>query len=353
MLDLSPDIPTPFADLAVLASRLEAPLVVFDDHDRCRYASIGMRQVYEFCDFSQPMDFEALLRRSWEHGTGLEESVPADPESHLAFARERRKRTRLEFTRTHPRRLICSHVRLGSGWSAQLRVEPERAGLEHYFLPDVPVTGVMEAIRRREEAERCANALNSVALGVVVTAPDGRLLHTNAAAQALIARADGIAVIDGRLTAADPTMATAFTRALAAAAMGHITEGRLLLHIRGNRPGMPHAVSITQGADVPGVAAIVAVSSPRLDDLAVSRMLRDQFGLTATEAALALEIGAGQTNEEASKTLGKSAATGREQLQSIFRKLNRQDILVSGQLALSRWVSVLASITGAARPRGK
>lgn len=353
MQPLPSDIPSPFADLAVLAARLDAALVVFDEVDQCRYASEGMRQVYAFCDFSHPLSFEALLRRSWECGTGLEESTSHDPETQLFYARERRKRARLEFTRTHPRRLVCSHIRLESGWSAQFRVEPGRAGLDHYFLRGTPVTGVIEAIRRREEAERCANALDSVALGVAVVAPDGRVMHSNAAAQALFSRADGFILADDRLHTTDAGMTAVFARALADAAMGRVAEGRVLLRIKGARAGEEHMVSVTQGAEAPGVAAIVAISSPRLDDLAVARLLRDQYGLTAAEAALALEIGAGRTNEEASKTLGKSAGTGREQLQSIFRKLNRHDILIGGQLALSRWVAVLASITGAARPRGR
>lgn len=349
MLSVSPDIPTPFADLAVLAARLDATLVVFDETDAVRYASEGMRRVYRYFDFSYPLTFEALLRRTWELGVNLEESAPADPEKHLAFARERRKRERLEFTRSRPTRLICSHVRIHSGWSAQLRVEPHRAGLEHYFTAGTPVTGLVEAIRRREEADRCAAALDTVSLAVAVVAPDGKLLHANEAARDLFRRVDGFALDDqGRLRVLDPDASAAFPRALAAAALGALPSGRALLRIKGNQPGAPHAVSITQGAEQPGVAAIVAISSPRLDDLAVSRMLREQYGLTAAEAALAVEIGGGRTNDEASKILGKSAATGREQLQAIFRKLG-----VRGQLELSRWVAVLASITGAARRRGE
>lgn len=353
MLPVPADIPTPFADLAVMAARLDAPLVVFDEQDRCRYASEGMRQVYTFCDFSGPLDFETLLRRTWEFGGNREEGAPPDPETSLAMAQASRRRVRLEFARTKPRRLICSHVRLGSGWSAQLRVEPERAGLEHYFTADRPVTGVIEAIRRHEEAQRCSAALDSVSLAVLVVAPDGRLLHANEAALELCRRADGFLIDEARrLRAVDPATDPFLARTISMAAMGEIPNGRSLLHVAGIRPGAPHAVSITQGAERPGVAAIVAISSPRLDDVAVSRLLRDQFGLTQAEAALAVEIGGGLTNEDASKILGKSAATGREQLSSIFKKINGPNVLVRGQLELSRWVSVLASVAGAARKRG-
>ncbi|WP_372393998.1 hypothetical protein ABMY26_00885 (plasmid) [Azospirillum sp. HJ39] len=332
-----------------MAARLDAPLVIFDEHDQCRYASDGMRQVYAFCDFDRPQTFESLLRKSWECGVRLDLSTSSDLTSHLAFARERRKRERLEFTRTHPRRLICTHARLTSGWSVQLRVAPERAGLEHYFTGDQPITGVIEAIRRREEAARCSLALDTLSLAVLVVSPDCRLLHANVAAVNLCDRGDGFLVDDTRrLRAVDSALDPFFARTIAMAAGGQLAGGRSLLHVAGSRPGAPHAVSITMGADQPGVAAIVAVSTAQLDDLAVSRLLRNQFGLTQAEAVLAVEIGSGHTNEEASKKLGKSAATGREQLSNIFKKINGP----RGQLELSRWVSVLASVAGAARKRG-
>ncbi|MBP2307490.1 hypothetical protein GBZ48_22045 [Azospirillum melinis] len=353
MLAIPSDIPTPFSDLAVMAARLRAPLVVFDEKDQCRYTSEWMRRVYEFCDFSRPADFEAILRRAWEYGGNREVGAPPDLETSLAMARASRQRIRLEFVRTQPRRLICNHVRIGSGWSAQLRVEPERAGLEHYFTADMPVTGIVEAIRRHEQAKRCARALDSVSLAVVVVGPDAGVLHSNDAAKSLCQRNDGFLVDDnGRLRAIDPTVDPFFARTVAMAAMGEIPGGRSLLHIAGCQPGAPHAVSITAGADQPGVAAIVAISSAKLDDVAVTRLLRDQFGLTSAEATLAVEIGGGKTNDQVSKILGKSPATGREQLHNIFKKLARQNIAVKGQIELSRWVSVLASITGAARKSG-
>jgi DNA-binding CsgD family transcriptional regulator len=187
-----------------------------------------------------------------------------------------------------------------------------------------------------------------------VTAPDGRVLHANAAAAELFRRGDGFALDDaGLLTVTDAAMAPSFARAVGLAALGRAPHGRVVLHVPGLRPDAPHAVSITMGADAPGVAAIIAISSPRLDDLAVAKLLRDQYGLTAAEAALAVEIGGGRTNEDAARALGKSAATGREQLHKIFGKMSGAGLLTRGQLELSRWVAVLASITGAARTRGK
>lgn len=351
MLNLPPDIPAPFADLAVLAARLDAALVIFDADDQTRFASAGMRRVYNFCDFDATTNFEILLRKTWEMGGRFEEAAPPDPDQRLAFARERRKRQRLEFARTQPIRLVCSHIRVSSGWTAQLRVQPERAGLDHYFTTALPITGLTEALRRREEADRCAAALDRVALAVLVTAPDGRVLHANAAASELVERGDGF-VIDaaGRLRATDAGVPLA--RAIAAAAAGGLPNGRVVLHAPGRRPDAPHAVSVTMGADAPGVAAIVAISSPRLDDLAVAKLLRDQYGLTAAEAALAVEVGGGRTGDEASRALGKTPATGREQLHRIFGKMSGAGLLTRGQIELSRWVSVLAAITGAARSRG-
>ncbi|QCO05427.1 hypothetical protein D3867_26130 (plasmid) [Azospirillum argentinense] len=346
------DIPGPFADMAVMASRLRASLVIIDPNDNVVYASQDKKRLYPFIDFSAPLTFEAMLRSSWKHGADNGIISPPDFEAQLADAQNARRSPRLEFTRRFPTELICAHIRLDNGWNAQLRVEPDRAGLRQYFSRDIPTFGLLEAIRQRETAEQCAAALDCLAFGIAVLGPDRRIKHKNTAMADLISRSDGLLVDEhGRLSALHDDDTAELSRLVALASLGRLLAPTAATSIRA-AAGRSHIVSVSRGGDSLG-SAVVLVAPASLDVAAVSDVLHRDFKLTPAEAELAAMIGNGFTNDDAAKELGKAPGTGREQVKSILKKLDVGALANRGQTGLARWVAVLGAITGAARFRGK
>lgn len=352
MLALPSDIPRPFEDMAVMASRLDATMVVFDERDCIRYVSSRKRQVYSFCDFSVPMTFEQMFMKSWEHGVAMGRLGAVGAEDELQDAKRRRLRDRLEFTKYVPTKLLCSHARISSGWSAQLRVEPARAGLDHFFIADLPTMGLTEIIREREAVSLRSAALDCLEIGVAVLACDGKVRYMNAAMAAAISGGTGWAVDEaGRLRFEGDISRQSLSRLILATATGATPTPTTTLRL--NRAGdpAPHMASISRGPSRLEDTAIIAVALPNMGASSVVDILRQDYDLTATEAKLAAMIGAGQETSVAAEALGKTAGSGRTMMKSVYRKLAEKSIPVSGQSALTRWVSMLAAITGSARRR--
>lgn len=346
------DIPQPFADLAVTASRYAATLAIYDAEDRLIFANGVARKLYSFFDFSIPHTFESMLRKSWEYGESIGVAAPADPEGQVAYTNIRRRGERLEFIRRHPANLLCSHLRLPNGLNAQLRIQPEKAGLEHLFCSHSPTLGLMEAIRQREEAAQKAAALDCLAFGVAVVSPDRKIRHRNEAMTNLLMRRDGVQMDElGRVTGTFSQESAALGRLIALACLGKLPKSTMTIGLRGAVPGQVHTASISAGA-VGSSTAVLVIAPARMDIAAVSGVLRQDYGLTQAEAELAARIGNGMTNDDVAKELDKSQATGRLHVKSILKKLDRGELANRGQTGLARWVAVLGAITGAARSRG-
>ncbi|KAA0576657.1 hypothetical protein [Azospirillum sp. Sh1] len=347
------DVPSPFVDMAVMASRLRASFAIFDDADRLIYANEGKRRLYPFFDYTVPHTFESMLRRTWEYGATQGLPVPDDIEVQLSFAQMRRRGERLEFVRRYPVNLICTHVRLPSGLNAQLRVEPTSAGLQHFFADGTPTLGLMEAIKQRNEAEQRAAALDCLAFGIAVVGPDSKIKHRNAAMDDLLDREDGLQLDEhGRLTALRQDDQQLLKRLTIMACVNELPSRTATVNIRGSTPGIFHTLSVSTGSKGSSTAVVV-VAPPRLDAASVASVLRRDFGLTPAEAGMAAMIGNGLTSDDITRELGKKPSTGRDQVKAILRKLDRGQLANRGQTGLARWVAVLGAITGAARTRGE
>ncbi|WP_451994072.1 helix-turn-helix transcriptional regulator [Azospirillum argentinense] len=347
------DIPAPFAKMAVTARKLQGTLAIYDSADRLIFANAGVRRLYPWFDLSVPQTFESMLRRSWEHGEMVGIPAPRDPEAQLAYANMRRQGERLEFIRRYPTNLICTHLRLSSGMNAQLRLEPKKAGLLHFFSEDEPTLGVMEAIHQRDEAAHRAAALDCLAFGIATLGPDRKVIQRNAAMAEMIANADGV-FLDAadRLTPVHAEECAEFNRLVTLACMNKLEAPTVAMHLRSPDSPHPHTFSISHGARGSKTAVII-VAPARLDVGSVSSVLRRDFGLTPAESTLAAQIGNGLTNDDIARESGKAPNTGRMQVKSILRKLDDGQLAHRSQTGLARWVAVLAAITGAARTRGK
>lgn len=335
-----------------MASRLDATMVVFDEKDCIRYVSPRKRQVYSFCDFSAPMTFDQMFMKSWEVGVAMGRLGAVGAEDELQDVKRRRLRDRLEFTKHVPTKLLCSHARISSGWSAQIRVEPARAGLDHFFVADLPTMGLTEIIREREAAALRSAALDCLEIAVAVVACDGKIRYANAAMNAAISGGSGWAVDGaGRLHFDGDASGRSLARLILAAATGVAPSPTTVIRLQRSGDSASHMASISRGPGRLEDTAIIAAALPNMGGASVIDILRQEYDLTATEARLAAMIGTGQETSMAAAALGKTAGAGRTMMKSVYRKLAEKSIPVSGQSALTRWVSMLAAITGGAQRR--
>jgi DNA-binding CsgD family transcriptional regulator len=193
-------------------------------------------------------------------------------------------------------------------------------------------------------------ALESVAIGIVVLDEAMRVVHANAAAQSVIRSADGVHVQNGVLKVGsdDKALREAVARVIAQARIGTISGGEAL-SIR--RPSGKDPYSVMIGTlwrnhlrlgvgrlDQP--LSIVFLTAPEKPQEAPSELLRRLFGLTLTEAKVCERLVKGSSIEEASKDLAISTETGRVHLRNIFRKtgVNRQSDLLAKILATPVWI---------------
>jgi DNA-binding CsgD family transcriptional regulator len=189
-----------------------------------------------------------------------------------------------------------------------------------------------------------AEALDGLAQGVVFVNPLGRVLHCNAAAEALVRRGGGLTIRANRLAAADPRvqqqLAALLWRAQDPAARIAGAEPRSLLVPRpdGQRPLVLNAVPLSPRrsrfvAPLPTVMLLIA--DPDAPRRIAADLLPVLYGLTPAEARLARALLAGGGLRRAAAGAGMTYETARWYLKVLFQKTGtrRQSELVARLLA--------------------
>lgn len=209
--------------------------------------------------------------------------------------------------------------------------EPEVRVL-HFLAPHVQqAIRIGERFRRLEvESKAKSAALDQFALGVVFLDGTGKILGTNAAAEAILAAKDGLSNGSGRLRASNPTenrtlQNVIFRSCQTGAARGTGAGGALLISRR--PPAKP-----LQAVIGPACAIFAALSSRPaavvfIHDLAAriwprSDVLKELYGFTPAESRLACLILDGKASEEITALLAISRNTFKTQVKSIFSKAN-------------------------------
>ncbi|HET9316189.1 MAG TPA: helix-turn-helix transcriptional regulator [Vicinamibacteria bacterium] len=165
--------------------------------------------------------------------------------------------------------------------------------------------------------------------GVILSSPDGHLVHANPLARHLLARHQPLGVAaDGRLTAEQGQASRRLRDAIRAVTGGDtarvVWQGALT-----QGPHQPVVVrSMPGGDDGAAPLAAIFVADPR--SLPRESTLQELHGLTPAEARVALEMLQGHAIAEAARRLGTSPNTVKTQLQRVFEKLqvSRQTELV-------------------------
>jgi DNA-binding CsgD family transcriptional regulator/PAS domain-containing protein len=176
-----------------------------------------------------------------------------------------------------------------------------------------------------------AGVIERLQLGLITLARDGTVIDTNEEARRILGERDGIQLRGGALLVDHTQDAREFRRLLRAAlapapepASPAVIEamsisrpsgrGRLGVVVRAVPPG-----SWPPGRGRP--AAVVLLRDPQSGGAQASHeIVQRLFGLTPTEAALALNLAEGLALDEAAERLGVTLNTARTYLRFIFRK---------------------------------
>ena len=187
------------------------------------------------------------------------------------------------------------------------------------------------------ERAACLGALDLVAAPLLIVTATGRLVFGNVTGQRLIA-AGHLRLQGGRLACSRPSdqqrLDAAIRLATGVAAGGPLQPPQPATWLleaadfSGRFVVLPlpeqHALRAASG---PGrLAAVIALGSAP----APAERLRQLYGLTPSEAKLAIALTDGETLRSAAELFGISPNTARDQLKSLFRKMNvdRQSGLV-------------------------
>lgn len=198
------------------------------------------------------------------------------------------------------------------------------------------------------ERQLYSSTMDRMLVGTVVFDKQGLVMRTNAVADAILAENDGIRVSQNRLHAEFAAEDRELQRLI-----------KLALAEPGAAPAVPQPISVTRHSGRASLGVLVRPvpsgewSEERHRPTAVAfirdperkwqlslEMVRQLFGLTGAEAALALLLANGFTLEEAAAELGIRKNTIRAHLRSIFAKtgVRRQTTLI--HLLLSSVASI-------------
>ncbi len=243
----------------------------------------------------------------------------------------------------------------------------------HFHEDDVATFGELipylkQAIRLSEHLARinfanriALDALDAIAMGILIVDDGARLVHANAAGQRIIELDDGVSVHGGLIRLHDPEQDTALRRivrsALAKARTGAIPPGEALSVTRpsGREPlpllagtlwhSTPRQIG---GLDRP--LAMLFVSLPEEPQEAPADLLQRLFGLTLAEARVCERLVQGRALKDIAEDLDITIDTVRVHLKNVFAKtgVNRQAELIAKIMATPVWMR--RNDSGAAKP---
>lgn len=178
-------------------------------------------------------------------------------------------------------------------------------------------------------------ALDWLDQGIALVDSEGRVLFANLRARELLSGQPGFTISGGALQARPAALAAALRHMIVrcTSAGAEDAEASPLMSCRLGNPPLSFLVAgASPGASVQGGSgvAILFITDPTRTWLPATKQLRDQFGLTAAEAAMAVDLISGDGLKASARRLGVSVETARTHLRHIFDKtdVSRQAELV-------------------------
>ena len=215
------------------------------------------------------------------------------------------------------------------------------------------VVHLQQALRTGDKLAAFANnaldlvgALEAVRHGVIIVGSDCFAINLNSAAEAILSTDDGVQIRSGRITATN----TPAERELHIAVHHALTEDGSKVHRArsftcgrpsGKRSYVIHVLPLHRGGGdetLRQATALMLIIDPEHKPDPPAALLRRLYGLTVTEAEVAVRIGRGAGVKQVSEELVVSSETVRTHLQHVFDKTDthRQAELVRTLLTLSQ-----------------
>ena len=209
------------------------------------------------------------------------------------------------------------------------------------ILPHLERSIRIHARMNRIESERAlyAGAMGQLAVGSILLDETGRVINSNARADHLLDKAQGLSLHNGRLRLQTDAQ-TEVLQSMVAAVLENQRQGKTslveALRVPRNKGQLDLGLVIrpvpghqwSEGKTVPSVA--IFISDP--DDVteAPVQAIIKLFGFTPTEATLAILLAKGLTLDESADTLHVSRNTVRTHLRALFAKtgVSRQSMLI-------------------------
>lgn len=179
----------------------------------------------------------------------------------------------------------------------------------------------------KARSEGIETALNMLTIGVILLGTRGEVLLMNTRAEQVLNRRDGLLLANGKLGAAVCAESTRFRAMIGGAVQtgsgAGLSAGGTILISR--EKGRPISVTVAPlhelGNDLSQrPAAVLFISDPDQNVELPVDLLRRCYGLTPTEARLALVLLEGHSLKEAADLGGVTHNTAKSQLKSVFLK---------------------------------
>ncbi|QGP79604.1 helix-turn-helix transcriptional regulator [Sphingobium sp. CAP-1] len=206
---------------------------------------------------------------------------------------------------------------------------PQRADMEVMaaLMPHVQAALTMQGRLNDRDLRVALDSLDLIDLAAFLCDSSGRVIARTRAGQALAAAGDVVRVQQGMLQAAigrqDGPLQAALRRAIGRAddGSGHVCHATIGLTDAAGRPCRVDIAPVPPGQFHFSVdaACIATVTQPR--PVGDPRLLLAQaYGLTPTEASVALDLAQGMTASEIAAQRGVSSETVRVQVRAVLRK---------------------------------
>ncbi|MFO1322357.1 MAG: LuxR C-terminal-related transcriptional regulator [Burkholderiales bacterium] len=195
--------------------------------------------------------------------------------------------------------------------------------------------------RERFALESAAIMFEHIGDGVILCDSAGRVLHRNAKAARIVARADGLHVLPGERLAGETTLDTArISQAIEACqrADDSATDpARRIIQVSRGSSRPPYVLRVSAlSRDHPfarlplGAAIAITLQDPEAASGSLDEPLRLAFAMTRAEARVVNGLLDGLTTQEMAERFGTSVHTVKSQLKSIYAKtdLHRQSDLI-------------------------
>lgn len=243
----------------------------------------------------------------------------------------------------------CIGIRVENDWGSGF-LALQRGRSQHSFEPEAlqALEGWSRHLRRMlsmrgkllgvtQKAAGLADTLDTMGDVVFLLTEGGKVLHANAGARDLLARAGGLVVQNGMLSARTPAADCALKNAIAAVtAASHPEAIAILVPIVDERNIAFSLAAVPSSAS--GRNILMVSKDPYLVDTSAKERLRSLYQLSNREAQLAIALADGATPQEIAEDWGIAIVTVRTQIKNLSAKLgcHRQADIVRIVTSLSK-----------------